>query len=231
MGKRTGLDWDAIRANYVANGGEERPEVWHGTPRKVAKEPKPAAAPKAPSERKYVQPALNPDQDREARKLYEDGATCPELAAKYFVAVGTIRKAILRAGGTLRTRKDAAILSKSVVLTDADKDAMVAEYQTGKGLYYLRDTYKVGVPRVREVLQERNIPMHPDGARRKHTPEQEQEVRRVYESGLSMKATAERLGFPVSSTRESLLRAGGTLRKSKFANSNKRTGNEHAEGS
>jgi DNA invertase Pin-like site-specific DNA recombinase len=221
MGRQSGLDWDAIRANYVANGGEERPEVWRGTTGKKAKEPKPAAAPKAPTERKYVQPALTPEQDQEARKLYDGGATCPELAAKYFVAVGTIRKAILRAGGSLRSRKDAAILSKSVVLTDADKDQIVALYKSGKGLYYLRDTFKVGVPRVRELLADRGVPMHPDGGRRKHTPEQEQEIRRVYESGLSMKATAERLGFPVSSTRESLLRAGGTLRESKFANRKK----------
>lgn len=223
--------WDKVNAGYAAAGGEVRPEVWSDyRPPRQAK-PKAAAKPRPPRPRPPVQSAgergpqriLSPDQAAQILKEYEAGDSCPVLAERHHVSTGTIRLSILRCGGQMRTKKQAAVLSKTELSAET-KTAMAELYRSGKGLYAVRDQFKIGVLRLLDVLEEQGIAVRRDGTQRKRTPDQEQEIRRVYETGLSIRAVGIQFGIPTTSTRESILRAGGTIRNSKFANRNKRTG-------
>lgn len=223
--------WDKVNAGYVAAGGEAHPEVWsdYRPPRqakpKVQKKPARRYAPRVdgPSDR-GPERLVSHDQARKILAEYEAGDSCPVLAERHHVSTGTIRLSILRCGGEMRTKKQAAVLARKAELTDEVKAEMAAFYRSGRGLYATRNHFSIGVLRLREILEEQGVVLRPDGTPRKRGSEQEQEIRRVYETGLSIRATGIQFGIPTTSTRESILRAGGTIRNSKFANRNKRTG-------
>lgn len=147
----TGLDWDAVTARYVANGGELRPEVW-GIARKAQAEalraandpePQPRKAGKEPTGR----PSHNPlgrgavvevsraqIQDMVAR--YTGGEPSPSIARSYDVASNTVLKLLREQGVTIRDLK-------KVIAPDRVQE-LIAQYNAGATFHQLAAAEGVG---------------------------------------------------------------------------------------
>lgn len=101
----TGLDWDAIRDNYVANGGVETPEIF--TPDTVTKIHHKTGIPTT-----YEQAgpdrgpgrAVPPHVLAQVALRYAKGESASRLMREFGVSFDTIRKAVTSKGGTMRQR-------------------------------------------------------------------------------------------------------------------------------
>ena len=214
MKRPTGLDWDAINANYVANGGVLQPEVW-GAPRRNA-------ARRAPGSRKGVggrKPAQATASDWELRRRYEEGESVPDLVRSTGGSKTSIRRSIERAGGSFRSRSEAVRLAIGVNLTDQAVQDLVRRYGEGESAKELADALGIDVQRVRRELLAQGVEIRGLSAaqvliqRRKRsiTPEQGQELRRRYEAGESRLELSKSTGIGYKSLKLALEEAGATL--------------------
>lgn len=140
---RTGIDWDQVQENYLANGGVLDDSVWPNQGKVVVlgsnsarssranihtfeeaseyTEPAAKAKPKRSRAKKTetattVLPRIyqvQPEQRPELRRRYEAGETIADIALDLNVSAGSVRYAIERAGGQIRSKKEAAALSRN----------------------------------------------------------------------------------------------------------------------
>lgn len=137
--KASGLPWDQITDEYVARGGQVDASVWPKTSGPVVQVGGNANSSRANLHTfteavEYTEPSAAPMRVRRPRPKrtatsatqralkvpvekraeiadrYAKGETIPGLAVAYNVSAGSIRYAINKAGGTIRSKKEAAAL-------------------------------------------------------------------------------------------------------------------------
>lgn len=116
--KPIGLDWSAISTEYVEAGGQLRPEVWRADAparKKQAYVPRSRPRPDRIPTGEPTGPArmLSDAQEKQILAEYEGGLSSLQLGKQYGVMPSTIRKIILRQGGTPRTKSEAMKISRS----------------------------------------------------------------------------------------------------------------------
>lgn len=129
---RTGIDWDQVRDNYLANGGQIDDSVWHQGKvvvigsnsarssranihsfEEVSDYTEPTTEPEAKPRRKTTPSKTNPsakltpDQRVQIGRRYRFGESLMELAKAYGVTVTTITKTLAAQGVPTRTRQEA----------------------------------------------------------------------------------------------------------------------------
>jgi hypothetical protein len=136
--KASSIDWDQITEQYVAAGGQVDASVWpnHGkvvviggtansskanihTFTEAGEYDEPAGAPSTRQKRKRTTTATSstrrvikvPAEKRpEIARRYHEGESVPVLAKAYDVSEGSIRYAIQKAGGQIRSKREASAL-------------------------------------------------------------------------------------------------------------------------
>jgi len=118
MNRPTGLDWSAITDQYLAQGGELEPEVWRPDAPAKAKQPYVPRTRQRPDRIPTGEPR-GPDrmfsdvQEQQILAEYNEGASSLKLGGQYGVMPSTIRKIVLRQGGTPRSQSEAMKLSRN----------------------------------------------------------------------------------------------------------------------
>lgn len=145
----TGLDWDAVTANYLAHGGELRPEVW-----------KPDAPPprrRGPGLRETsLEPGehgnsldLSPAQCAEIAKRYDDGEASPALAAAYGVGANTILRIVREAGVEIRSLK--------TQMSPEHLQALIDRYDNGESANDIAASLGRGTNTIRRLLVDAGV--------------------------------------------------------------------------
>ena len=154
--KQTGLDWAAITANYVANGGVLQPEVWGGGSDRASKPRRVYADRTGIGGRPRRE--LTP-QDREIRRRYEDGTGVPTLCKEFGMGKTSVRSAIIRAGGTMRPKADAVRAARRIEFTDEQVQQIIHRYNGGESSTAIAEDYPVTWKTILRVLRENNVPI------------------------------------------------------------------------
>jgi excisionase family DNA binding protein len=133
--------------------------------------------------------------------LYQDGLTLREVAARCGIAPETAARILRRAGVTVRPRGR----------VPADRDRAAALYEDGLTLARVAARLSVHPETVRRHLREAGVaPRRP--APRARPAADPAAVRAAYDSGLTLRQCAARLGLSMAMTRHAVLAAGGTIR-------------------
>lgn len=176
---RTGIDWDQVRDNYVANGGHVDDTVWAkgniviiGGSANSSRanihtfqeaeeydEPTPAIPNRAPRP-KLERSKINSEQRRVVARRYEGGATVLELARDYSVAPKTIYGALRMAGVELEERppKIEHKRNRTDQKISAEQRVIIARrYQDGASMPELALDYGVSTPLISKILNAAGI--------------------------------------------------------------------------
>ncbi len=92
-------------------------------------------------------------QCREIRAKYEAPGTVNALAQEYGVAPLTIRRAIARVGGTIRSKSESTRLAYFPDLTREHQAEIVRRYVAGESSTYLAREFKVGDVTVTKLVR------------------------------------------------------------------------------
>lgn len=139
--------WDKVNADC-----NERLKL-EGSPDYVA----PVAEPVKPRGRgrndNGPMPAFKPEQDREIRAKYEAPGSVNKLAQEYGVAPLTIRRAIVRAGGRMRSTSESLKLTRGPHLTAELRAEIVKRYVAGESSTYIAREHNISSFMVVELVR------------------------------------------------------------------------------
>lgn len=151
----TGLNWDAIRDNYLANGGIESPEVF--TPNTVtkihARSGLPTTYQQAGEEVAKRRVISNQTKAQIARR-YLAGEAPSRLKKEYGVSDRTISRAVHDAGGEMRRRgnRSGRSVGSSPAPTHAQKVEIAARYSAGESSPELQRAYGYSHTTIRKAI-------------------------------------------------------------------------------
>lgn len=206
--------WDKINADYQARGGVVRPEVW--------REPRHRAAP-APGSRRGVGGAprrATSETDQDMRQAYEAGASLSELAAKFGGSRTGAGRAVVRAGGVLRSRKNGIRMKRSRIVLPEEEAEFCRRYQGGESTQQIGRDAGLDPDLVRRILVARGTQIRTRSEaqmiaqrhRRKITDEISQQMRARYDDGASIVGLAKQFGFHRKQVTQALAESGATMR-------------------
>lgn len=104
-------------------------------------------------------PAANPAFSRQLRSEYEAGATLQQLVEKYGTDRSTISRRIVRAGGTMRSRKAA----QKTAVPREEWPAMIKRYKAGETLREIAASYDTSFHNIRHYLKQSGVTMRQGG--------------------------------------------------------------------
>lgn len=154
--KQSGIDWAAIDAKYVANGGVRRPEVWRGAsdparPRRVSDVDRTGIGGRP---RREVSP-----EDHSIRREYETGKSIKEIGDALGMGKTSVRSAIIRAGGAMRPKEEAVRKARRVEFTDEQTEQIIQRYTGGESSPSISKDFGVTWKTILRVLREQQIPI------------------------------------------------------------------------
>lgn len=211
--------WDKVNADYVAAGGEIRPEVWGQPARPANRGPVRFKEGVAQDWRHGAEPVLSPVQDREAREMYESGKSCAQVAERFRIGKNTARDAILRAGGEMRQTG-----RRPNKLSADQRTELTKRYAAGESLTPLSEDYGISRTTAARVVRAEGGEVRGraesmqvaqkdrPNKRKKLTDEQAQEIRRRYEARESLMQIGAVFGMAHKDVGKVVVAQGGTLR-------------------
>lgn len=212
--------WDKINADYVARGGVIRPEVWSQQPKGPGR-PQRTTVPRPPGFR-GGRTKLEPNAaDREMRRRYEeDKVSLSVIGKENGLSPSGARKAIVRAGGTIRSRKEGSRLKFDRRVTPEEEALFERRYVDGESAKEIALSVGLDVNMIRRILAARGVKIRDRAAaqklaqrhRRKIKDDQAQELRRLYEAGESLNALALRFGFTREQVTQAVQESGAVMR-------------------
>ncbi len=162
---------------------------------------------------------VDPERDAAILDAYEAGQSTIQIAEQFGLTAPTVKWAVVRAGGTLRTRKGAMQLAyqsgrrKKDLTVSAETKAGLAEgYQDGKTVRQLVTESRACSKTLYQVLREQGIPLRNSDYARFDSPERDGEIRRLYEGGTNTHELGEQFHLSACAVNRAIRRAGGTIR-------------------
>ncbi len=146
------------------------------------------------------------ERDKLVVELYQKGVPVEEIAEKACINRATIYS-ILRRHGIQPSRKT----RRSRELTPEEEKKLVEEYLSGIPVQELMEKYGLSATKLYNILSKYGVPRR--APRRSHshrriTPEEVEEIRKLYEQGASVYEIAKRLKRPISTVYAVLKRLG-----------------------
>ena len=166
---------------------------------------------------------LTVEQEAELRKRHEAGESVNSLKQEFGTSSKTVENAIRRAGGRVRTRKEASNLRS--VFDKQQSDELRRRYEAGESVNSLRKEFGVGGATVASAIRRAGGKVLDAASSRQigrtFTAEQGFELRRRYEAGESTVALAREFGVSVVPVTGAIKRAGGCMRSFQDAQANR----------
>ncbi len=127
-------------------------------------------------------------QNKEAIKLYEEGLTTSKIADILGVAGSTIKNILRR--NNIRTRTLSEYLRK---FTPEKELEIIGLYNNGKTMSSIAKQFSSSIATIDRIFKAHKIPKHKPGiSSRKISPDQEQEVIKLYSKGKTIKFIAKK---------------------------------------
>lgn len=162
---------------------------------------------------------VNPERDAAILEAYESGQSTIQIAEQFGLTAPTVKWAVVRAGGTLRTRKGAMQLAyqtgrrrKDLTVSAETKAGLAKGYQDGKTVDQLVIEFDVSSRTLYHVLRVQGVAIRNPDYSRFDSPERDGEIRRLYESGANTHELGERFHLSAHAVSAAIRRAGGTMR-------------------
>ena len=162
---------------------------------------------------------VDPERDAAILEAYEAGQSTIQVAEQFGLTAPTVKWAVVRAGGTLRTRKGAMQLAyqsgrrkKDLTVSPETKAGLAAGYQAGKTVRQLVTEFGTCSKTLYQVLREQGIPIRNSDYTRFESPERDGEIRRLYEGGTNTHELGEQFHLSACAVNRAIRRAGGTIR-------------------
>ena len=146
------------------------------------------------------------ERDRLVVELYKQGVPIEEIARRACINKATIYS-ILRRHGIEPQRKR----RRSRSLTPEEEQRLVEEYERGAPVQELLEKYGISTTKLYEILRRHGVKLRSKrrpSTRRRLTEEELEEIRRMWEEGMSIYAIAKALNRPVSTVYAALKKLG-----------------------
>ncbi|AEM38943.1 hypothetical protein Pyrfu_1075 [Pyrolobus fumarii 1A] len=159
-----------------------------------------------PDEGKNCYEMSKKERDELVVKLYKEGVPIDEIAKRACINKATIYL-ILRRHGIEPMRKR----RRSKKLTPEEEEQLVREYMEGVPVQQLLEKYNISTTKLYEILKKHNVPHR--SSRRSHshrrvTPDEIEEIEKLYKQGATVYEIAKKLERPVSTVYAVLRRLG-----------------------
>lgn len=157
-------------------------------------------------------------QARKLRKEYEGGAPLRELAEKYGSSVPTIRNAIYRVGGQMRTKQETA----KPIVPRSEWPTIVKMYQDGATLRAIGIAYNTSVSNIQYYLEQSKATPRPRNYSAmgkkwtKFNDDVAKQIRQQYEDGSTVEGLANLYSTSGSTISRTIRRVGGTIRTTSY---------------
>lgn len=160
MSKPQGLDWQAITDNYVANGGELKPEVWGGKAAAKVSKPKTASVrkprpdtgqPRRPRGSNGLKTELSREKLEELVIRYKAGESSLSLGRAYGLAANTVIRILREQGVEIRPR------AEQVKLPDEQLDRAIQRYKFGCSIRQIADELGIVHSTLKRILTEAGV--------------------------------------------------------------------------
>lgn len=162
---------------------------------------------------------VDPERDAAILEAYESGQSTIQIAEQFGLTAPAVKWAIVRAGGTLRTRKGAMQLAyrngrrtKNPTVSAEKKASLAAGYHAGKTVHQLVTEFGISTSTLYKVLREQGVPIRNSDYSRFDSPERDGEIRRLYEGGANTHELGEQFHLSACAINRAIRRAGGTIR-------------------
>ena len=146
------------------------------------------------------------ERDRLVVELYKQGAPIEEIAKRACITPPTVYT-ILRRHGIMPRRKR----KRSRSLTPEEEERLVHEYEAGTPVHELLEKYGLSTSKFYEILRRHGVKLRlkrRPSTRRRLTEEELEEIRRMWERGMSIYAIAKALNRAVSTVYAALKKLG-----------------------
>ncbi|HEY3559628.1 MAG TPA: helix-turn-helix domain-containing protein, partial [Kribbella sp.] len=179
---RTGIDWDQINADYIANGGHIDDTVWPKAGKVVVitgnarssranlhtfteaqddeyDEPTPAVPKRAPRP-KLAHSKIDSEQRIVVGRRYQNGESAADIARDYNVSPKTVYSALRMAGVEVRDRNE-SVASRGKLA--GKREEIGRRYVAGESMQSLADAYGVTLGSIYKTIKNLGIQARPQG--------------------------------------------------------------------